>query len=93
MFTFTGAGGGIFTASQITVKDLANMERDDLYDFGVRGFRNAKLILERAGSYSQRILLKQGSWSQEERRPPRLVRQESRDYDGEYTAFPIVVGL
>jgi hypothetical protein len=61
----------------ITVKDLASMDRDDVYGYGVKTFKDAKRILERARS--RKKLVKQGSRSQEERRP-QLVRQESRDY-------------
>ncbi|CAI8024968.1 hypothetical protein GBAR_LOCUS14465, partial [Geodia barretti] len=61
----------------ITVRDLASMDRNDLYGFGVKTFKDANRILERARSHKK--LVKQGSWSQEERRP-QLVRQESRDY-------------
>ena len=60
------------------------MTREDLYDLGVVGFKNAKHILEHAKSYRWRHLPRQSSGSQEERRSPQLVRQECRDYDGQY---------
>ena len=59
------------------MKDLANMDRDDLYDLGVRGYRNAKLILECAGSSNSAVGLKKKDILCQ------LVRQKSRDYDGQ----------
>ena len=73
------------------MEDLAHMTKKDLYDYGVQTFRDAKLILERARSYGRAGSrpVKQGSASQGEQHPPRLVRQaSSRDYDGEYVGPP-----
>ena len=63
-----------FMIIQITVEDLAHMNKKDLYDYGIQTFSDAKLILQHARNHGQ--LLRQRSGSQGNRSAEGQVLQQ-----------------
>ena len=74
---------------QITVEDIAHMNKKDLYDYGVKTFSDAKLILQHARNHG---LVRQRSGSQgrgTEGQPSQqqCAAQGSRDIEGEFSIY------
>ena len=50
-----------FMIIQITVEDLAHMNKKDLYEYGIQTFSDAKLILQHARNHGQLVRQPSGS--------------------------------